>query len=209
MRKRKKPVSENFKPMKKGGWAHKLARKSKIFGILDKECQESSIASLSTKLEMMSRKYESFKSDQSITPEFKRYYKCRLKIVRNWRDLKIEESLIKQIDVNHSTIDKGYVTIKDSDKGYSNLCIAFSEDENRQNIKFKRIVRELQKILPPHLYIRNNNEYSINTEDDRSRTYIHMNCYKHYRGKWRIKINPTDIGIEFLRNILETLVERL
>jgi hypothetical protein len=128
--KRNKLLCENFEELKKGGYRHKLAKKDKMFGILDRECRCASIDYLKSKLYVMNKGYNRIKNSDVVSNEVKREWKCKLKIVRDWLTLKIAEKPIYTTYTNHEDIKDGYITVVDSNTGYDNIYIAFGEDEN-------------------------------------------------------------------------------
>ena len=83
------------------------------------------------------------------------------------------------------------------------------DQPNAQNKIFKKIVKILEKELPPELTIKYNRAYSINIIDSKNRSYLFMNCYKYCNKKYRVKIIPYPRGFNFLKNVFVPLLKKI
>ncbi|MBI4378420.1 MAG: hypothetical protein HY578_04920 [Nitrospinae bacterium] len=78
-----------------------------------------------------------------------------------------------------------------------------------QNKIFLTLLKFLQKEIPHGLRLRFNNQYSVNIINEENQSYIFLNCYKHFRGQWRIKIMVFERGESFFENVLKPIIKSL
>ena len=90
---------------------------------------------------------------------------------------------------------------------------AYLEFEDREDqvykCHFRFYLANYGSFLATSEGIKQNNKYSVNIDDYRSRTFVFMKCDKYANKRWRIRITPTDWGETFLEKELLPLLERM
>ena len=124
--------------IKTGRREHPLAKKDKYMYRLNKECREMSKWELETLLRLKNKRYKELE-----TTEERRYFRCSMKIIRDWKDVKFQEEA-DEWGVNEIPLEPGSdMVILENNKSYT---YDFNEDES------EIIVRDVEGCIVNRYY---------------------------------------------------------